>query len=137
MVRVLEKGIPMHRLLVVVFSLLCAGPLLAAQDATYHYQGEIILDEHSGHLDASWTITVLDPALESATFLIRGTLGEVEVSGEDDRFLRLCFSQPSLEELEQVGARLAAACADVAARVEEGAEAEEGAEVVAAAAARL
>lgn len=59
---------------------------------------------------------------------------QVEASGEDDRFLRLCFSQPSLEELEQVGARLAAACADVAARLEEGAEAEEGVEVTAAAA---
>lgn len=49
----------------------------------------------------------------------------VEQSGEDDRFLRLCFSQPSLEELAQVGGRLAAACAAVAERLEFEAESAE------------
>ena len=63
--------------------------------------------------------------------LLEGLDGDeqVEESGENDRFLRLCFSQPSLEELEQVGPRLAAACADVAARLKH--EAEENAEAVA------
>jgi hypothetical protein len=33
---------------------------------------------------------------------------------EDTRFLRLCFSQPSLEQLRDVGERLASACGSIA-----------------------
>ena len=67
--------------------------------------------------------------------MLEGMQGDdaIEDSGEDGRFLRLCFSQPSVEELGKVGQRLAAACEDVAAHLAQVAEAEAEAELAPAA----
>ena len=50
---------------------------------------------------------------------------DAEEQGESERYLRLCFSQPSVEALHGVGERLAAACAEAVADAEAEAEAEE------------
>ena len=52
-----------------------------AQDARFHYAGDMHIEPEAGTLRLDWTITAFEDDLERVTFALNPALGEVTVSG--------------------------------------------------------
>lgn len=54
----------------------------SAQEASYHYDGDLRLSPETGMLDADWTLTVNDGERSELTLFLNAAFGEAEISGE-------------------------------------------------------
>ncbi|MFY0637878.1 M1 family aminopeptidase [Maricaulis maris] len=52
-----------------------------AQEASYHYEGDLRLSPQTGRLAADWTLTVTDDALAEVTVFLNAAFGEASVAG--------------------------------------------------------
>ena len=55
--------------------------IASAQEAHFHYDGDLRLSPETGTLSASWTITPHETALTEVSFLLNAALGEADISG--------------------------------------------------------
>ena len=71
---------------VYVMSGFIAGPVIAqpmaAASADYHYTGTLVINAETRNIKANWLITVYDQEETAITFLLRDTLGDIQVTGE-------------------------------------------------------
>lgn len=61
----------------------CLGAPVAAQEARFHYDGDLRLSPQSGSLSAHWIITAHEDDLTEVSFLLSAALGEAQISGPD------------------------------------------------------
>ena len=60
----------------------CAQPTTPSA-ADYHYAGTLDIDAETGNIKANWQTTVFDHEETAITFLLRDTLGDIQVTGEN------------------------------------------------------
>lgn len=73
------------------FVLLLPGLILTACEkqgttdtrADYHYKGVMTVTPDTGHIALAWDISLADSTVDTVTFLLRPTLGNIVVSGKD------------------------------------------------------
>ncbi|WP_339746777.1 M1 family aminopeptidase [uncultured Maricaulis sp.] len=61
----------------------CLGAPVAAQEASFHYDGDLRLSPQTGSLSAHWTITAHEDDLTEVSFLLNAALGEAQIDGPD------------------------------------------------------
>ncbi|WP_417484191.1 M1 family aminopeptidase [Maricaulis salignorans] len=70
----------------ILFALASAASLGAAataQEARFHYDGDLRLSPQTGRLAADWTITAHEDDLTEVSFLLSAALGEAQIGGPD------------------------------------------------------
>lgn len=71
----------MLKTILVTAAALMAGSAAIAQDASFHYSGQMQIRPESGELGLDWVITAYETDLETVRFGLNAALGDAEITG--------------------------------------------------------